>query len=118
MVLDGDAGVRGDGGVGNLRCGGDSSDEGDTTMGWGLCGTNDHGQETGYGVEAVCDEPGCEEAIDRGLAHVCGRMHEDSDTCHRYYCGKHLFSANVGAGGGLCSRCSAEWEKSGMLEDG
>jgi len=86
-------------------------------MGWAFCGTNNHGQEMGYGVEATCDEPGCDEVIDRGLAHVCGRMHEDDETCHKYYCGRHLFVANVGPGGGLCSRCLDEWERRGLLED-
>lgn len=86
-------------------------------MGWAFCGKNDHGQETGYGVEAICDEPGCEAVIDRGLAHVCGRMHEDSETCHRYYCSEHLIMANVAPGGGLCSRCHAGWERLGLLED-
>ena len=86
-------------------------------MGWARCGVNDHGQEMGYAVEAVCDEPGCLETIDRSLAHVCGRMHEDEDTCHKYYCGTHLFAASVGAGGGLCERCLKEWERRGLLEE-
>lgn len=86
-------------------------------MGWAFCGTNDHGQEMGYGVEAVCDEPGCTAVIDRGLAHVCGRMHEDSETCHKYYCSEHLFMASVRPGGGLCSRCYEEWKQLGLLED-
>lgn len=86
-------------------------------MGWALCGRNDHGQEMGYGVEATCDEPGCDAVIDRGLAHVCGTMHEDPDTCHRYYCGEHLILADVGPGGGLCARCYAEQERDGVLED-
>jgi len=85
-------------------------------MGWARCGVNDHGQEIGYAVEATCDEPGCDKTIDRGLAHVCGRMHEDADTCHKYYCHEHLFTAEVGTGGGLCTRCLDEWERRGMLE--
>jgi len=86
-------------------------------MGWAFCGTNDHGQEMGYSVTATCDEPGCNVEIDRGLAHVCGRMHEDPDTCHKYYCAEHLFVADVAPGGGLCKRCLDEWEGQGRLED-
>jgi len=86
-------------------------------VGWSLCGKNDHGQEIGYSVEAVCDEPGCEVAINRGLAYLCGRMHEDSETCHKYYCQEHLYHADVGPGGGLCARCLEERERREGLED-
>ena len=70
-------------------------------MGWGRCGINDHGQAMGYSVKATCDEDGCSAVIDRGLAHVCGDMHEDPETCHKYYCSDHLI-------GRRCVRCNSE----------
>ena len=60
-------------------------------MGWAFCGTNRNGVEIGYGVAAVCDEPGCTTLIDRGLAHLCGEMHDDERTCAKYFCGEHLY---------------------------
>lgn len=68
-------------------------------MGWAFCGANRHGQEIGYGVEATCDEPGCDAAIDRGLGYLCGSMHDDSETCARYYCAAHQVCVQ------RCARC-------------
>jgi hypothetical protein len=60
-------------------------------MGWAT-GVNQKGRDVGYGVEATCDLEGCEEQIDRGLAFVCGGMHDGGDFgCGGYFCGKHLF---------------------------
>lgn len=60
-------------------------------MGWAF-GKNAEGRDVGYGVEAICDEPGCEEKIDRGISYVCGGMHDGGDHgCGKYFCGKHLF---------------------------
>jgi len=89
-------------------------------MGWSLCGTNRHGQETGYGVRATCDEPGCDEQIDRGLGYLCGDnyeigdLHDHDNTCAKYYCGKHLIYVKVPGADRyvqVCSRCAAEIEK-------
>lgn len=60
-------------------------------MGWGY-GVNAEGREVGYSVEATCDEPGCEEKIDRGLGYVCGNMHDGGEWgCGGYFCSAHLF---------------------------
>lgn len=60
-------------------------------MGWGYCGKDKDGRGIGYNVSAVCDHPGCNKKIDRGLAFACGEMHgEDELSCHRYYCTRHL----------------------------
>lgn len=68
-------------------------------MGWAF-GINTRGREVGYGVEATCDFDGCEEKIDRGLAYVCGGMHDGGEYgCGDYFCGKHLY------GRGLCEKC-------------
>jgi len=78
-------------------------------MGWGS-GVLPDGREVGYNIEAVCDEADCGAAIDRGLAYVCGGMHEgDEFGCGNYYCHDHLFFVEENAGvlprGMLCGRC-------------
>ena len=72
----------------------------------------------GYGVPAVCDQPGCETEIDRGLGYRCGDATDDG--CGLSFCSSHLY-----IGGGdpqMCERCcdqeqpftpkpdTAEWE--------
>lgn len=58
-------------------------------MGWAFC-KNAEGRECGYGVQAKCDQPGCRKKIDRGLAYVCGGMHDGGDHgCGGYFCSKH-----------------------------
>ena len=76
------------------------------------------GREAGYNVEAVCDEPGCDEVIDRGLAYLCGDDPAGlglTTGCGGYFCGEHLFLACGEVVGGraasACSRCAAEAER-------
>lgn len=87
-------------------------------MGWADCGTDANGRPIGYAYEAECDEPGCAEAIDRGLSFVCGGMHGgDTHGCGEYFCGKHLGHAWSEAAENtdeeyspqLCARCQADW---------
>jgi hypothetical protein len=62
--------------------------------------------EAGYDVEAVCEEDGCEEQIDRGLAYLCGNMPGgDEHGCGGYYCGQHLYMSLTEGVGDLCVRC-------------
>ena len=67
-------------------------------MGWSYCGTDEDGRDIGYGISAVCDHPGCEKEIDRGLSYVCGDEHhgyfnDDEPVCYqgcgKYFCGDH-----------------------------
>ncbi|MCD9144359.1 hypothetical protein [Streptomyces albireticuli] len=60
----------------------------------------------GYSVVAVCDESGCAEQIDRGLACLCG-THPGGDEygCGGYFCGQHLFIGPNADTGDLCARC-------------
>jgi len=72
----------------------------------------------GYGVEDTCHEPGCEETIDRGLAHLCGRIPGSPDEagCGEWFCGRHLhFSADCP--GGQCERCLEAWERDREAEE-
>lgn len=69
--------------------------------------------EGGYGIDATCEEPGCEEQIDRGLAYLCGATPGgDEYGCGGYYCGRHLY-IGVGPAEGLCARCSERHEVDG-----
>lgn len=68
-------------------------------MSWSLGYDTNWHRDIGYGVPARCDHPGCDEKIDRGLAHVCGgEPYGGEDGCGLYFCAKH-------GGGGLCERC-------------
>jgi hypothetical protein len=61
--------------------------------------------EAGYGVETTCEEPGCDEAIDRGLGCLCGQTPGgDEHGCGGYFCGQHLFYGDTGQGQ-QCRRC-------------
>lgn len=71
-------------------------------MGWSHCGTDSEGREIGYGIEAMCDEPGCDAEIDRGLAYACGGMHGSPPGCEGYFCPEHLV---LGVDAYLCERC-------------
>lgn len=57
-------------------------------MGWAI-GTGNGGRDIGYGVPAICDQPGCDEEIDRGISYACGNFRSDSG-CGQYFCSKHL----------------------------
>lgn len=62
--------------------------------------------EAGYSVPTVCEEDGCEENIDRGLAHLCGETPGgDEHGCGGYYCGNHLHMAPGPGMRDLCHRC-------------
>lgn len=72
-----------------------------------------NGQEiaAGYSVEAVCEEDGCQEKIDRGLEYLCGATPGgDEYGCGGYYCGNHLFLSGAPTSSGLCSRCVEKYE--------
>ncbi|TXS22408.1 hypothetical protein EAO70_05985 [Streptomyces sp. adm13(2018)] len=64
--------------------------------------------EAGYGIDATCEEPGCDADIDRGLAHLCGQTPGgDEHGCGGYYCGSHLCIGPSDETGDLCGRCTA-----------
>lgn len=45
----------------------------------------------GYGVPAICDHPGCNKEIHRGLSYVCGNdLYGGSDGCGLHFCESHL----------------------------
>lgn len=72
-------------------------------MGWAGPFTLPDGRLGGYAVSATCDEPGCNEKIDRGLGYICGEMHGgDEWSCGKYFCAKHLF---YGPPNQMCGSC-------------
>lgn len=68
------------------------------------------GRDIGYGVPAVCDHPGCDKAINRGLSHVCGTDPRGGEHgCGLYFCGDHLhFEDRDDECPQLCERCASE----------
>lgn len=61
-------------------------------------------RDIGYGVPAVCDYPGCETVIDRGLDYVCGGApYGGKHGCGLYFCARHLHLTDDGT---LCERCA------------
>lgn len=73
-------------------------------MGWAT-GVNQSGRDIGYAVEATCDHTECNEKIDRGIAYVCGGMHDgDEHGCGDYFCYTHL-KMGVGLPAQLCEEC-------------
>ena len=80
-------------------------------MGWADCGVDSEGRPIGYGFVAACDHPGCEKAIDRGLAYACGGMHGSPPGCEEYFCYEHLcYSVVDDEEGFFCFAC-------GLIED-
>lgn len=73
-------------------------------MGWSIGYDGNWDRDIGYGVPAVCDQPKCNEEINRGLSYVCGGEPYGGDRgCGLYFCEKHLlYSARLPI---LCARC-------------
>jgi hypothetical protein len=67
------------------------------------------GKECGYFVDAVCEAPGCEAEIDRGVAYACGgEPGEFDDYCAGYFCHEHLVytESDFGANSQRCRPCA------------
>ena len=90
-------------------------------MGWANCGKDSQGRSIGYAFSAVCDHPGCDKKIDRGLSYVCGDMHgEDEISCEKYFCEEHRqnFIKHAGSTIQICDACYKELLESGYwVED-
>lgn len=78
-------------------------------MSWSIGFDEKWQRDIGYGVPAYCDHPGCEEKIDRGLAHVCGGFPYGGDHgCGLYFCEGHLVHhrfRGMEYGASFCKRC-------------
>lgn len=75
-------------------------------MGWAVGYDSQWNRDIGYGVPSVCDHPGCNRDIDRGLGYVCGgEPYGGEKGCGLYFCGEHLSGYPP-----LCLRCSQKEE--------
>jgi hypothetical protein len=73
-------------------------------MSWAMGWDSNWYRDIGYGVPAWCDQPTCEEKIDRGLDYVCGgQPYGGEDGCGLYFCGAHLWLTEDRDQ--LCDRC-------------
>lgn len=64
------------------------------------------GRWAGYGVPAVCDEPGCAAEIDRGLAYLCGGTPGGGERgCGLFFCSEHLGLGPEDDDPEMCARC-------------
>lgn len=66
------------------------------------------GRWAGYGVPAVCDQPECDEEIDRGLDYICGDEPGGERGCGLYFCGEHLYYNATDGDPAMCERCCNE----------
>jgi hypothetical protein len=75
-------------------------------MGWQVGFDSHWNRDIGYGVPAICDQPGCGKDIDRGLSCVCGgEPYGGEHGCGLYFCGEHLLAGNFPRQ--MCERCAA-----------
>lgn len=76
-------------------------------MGWSVGYDDNWKRDIGYGVPCVCDHPGCNERIDRGLSYVCGgEPYGGEDGCGLYFCARHLHFSVGGKEHQVCERCA------------
>jgi hypothetical protein len=75
--------------------------------------------EAGYAVQTVCEQPDCNEEIDRGLAHLCGATPGgDEYGCGGYFCGQHLYMApGLPGAEGLCGPCADRYNAAHPEDD-
>jgi hypothetical protein len=77
-----------------------------------------NGRDVGYGVPAVCDQPECNTAIDRGLGYICGGdIAGGEHGCGLFFCWQHLVftdgpdnSWDIQDSPQLCDNCSFNFE--------
>lgn len=78
-------------------------------MGWSIGFDENWQRDIGYGVPAVCDHPGCNKEIDRGLYYVCGGdAYGGEFGCGLYFCSEHLHYADFDDDcTQVCERCAS-----------
>jgi len=78
-------------------------------MSWGIGYNTEWNRDIGYGVPAICDHPGCGQAIDRGLSYVCGGEYAPyggDHGCGLHFCSRHLrYAGRRRDHAKLCERC-------------
>jgi len=78
-------------------------------MGWSVGYDDNWKRDIGYGVPSICDHPGCQVAIDRGLSFVCGGdPYGGEHGCGLYFCREHLtYAGDCRDNAQLCKHCYA-----------
>jgi len=75
-------------------------------MGWSIGFDVKWGRDIGYGVPAICDHPGCNKEIDRGLSYVCGgRPYGGEKGCGLFFCEDHRYYSKHDDDPEMCQRC-------------
>ena len=75
--------------------------ESGSEMSWAVGYDEKWKRDIGYGVPAMCDYPGCEQRINRGLGYVCGgEPYGGEYGCGLYFCEWHKAGFPP-----LCERC-------------
>lgn len=70
-------------------------------MGWSIGYDENWKRDIGYGVPAICDHPGCNEGINRGLGYVCGgEPYGGEKGCGLFFCSEHQRDGHQ-----RCTRC-------------
>jgi len=97
-------------------------------MSWSIGYDNNWNRDIGYGVPAICDYPGCDKKIDRGLSYVCGGDAYGGEWgCGLFFCSEHQEYSSKGIM--LCEKCNknkgpfepkpdiAEWIKHKLTDE-
>jgi hypothetical protein len=72
-------------------------------MGWAVGYDFNWHRDIGYGVPALCDQPECNNEINRGLGYVCGGApYGDEAGCGLFFCDEHLTYNELAQ---CCERC-------------
>lgn len=75
-------------------------------MSWAVGYDDNRKRDIGYGVPSICEHPGCDAQIDRGMGYACGGCHyEGEGCCALYFCGSHLHYPRW-LGEMVCERCA------------
>lgn len=80
-------------------------------MYWAIGFDENWNRDVGFDVPSICDHPNCNNAINRGIDHVCGGEPYGGDShCGLYFCKDHLKLEAISTSGEnkpVCEQCSA-----------
>ncbi len=84
-------------------------------MGWAVGYDTNWKRDIGYGVPSLCDYPGCNAEINRGLSYLCGGPepnYGEPHGCGLFFCSEHKHPRPVNATdedgdwADICDRCA------------
>ena len=65
-------------------------------MSWCIGFSKEQNRDVGYGVPAICDHPGCSNAINRGIGYLCCEDISHVASCQGYFCEDHRHNYTLG----------------------